>query len=118
LKRLEDNGIYFSVPLDLDFAMLIRFPKAYGIEEDKISTPDEATISAVLGKEHHGEDQYSDGRRKLFKTYHSLFKLGSKPVEHLRALADIDEATLKANTPQRIARLIADVKLKLSHIPE
>jgi putative ATP-dependent endonuclease of the OLD family len=118
LKRLEENGIYFSAPLDLDFAMLMRFPEAHGVEEDKIGPPDEATISAVLGKEHHGEDQYSDERKKLFKTYHSLFKLGSKPVKHLKALANLDEATLKVNTPQRIARLIADVRQKLSHIPE
>lgn len=117
LKRLEENGIYFSAPLDLDLAMLMQFPEAYGVEEDKIGGPDEATISAVLGKEHHGEDQYSDERKKLFQTYHSLFKVGSKPVEHVKALANLDEATLKANSSQRIARLIAGVKQELSHIP-
>jgi hypothetical protein len=47
-----------------------------------------------------------------------LFQLGSKPVQHLKAMAAFDEATLKTKTPQRIARLIADVKQKLSQIPE
>jgi putative ATP-dependent endonuclease of OLD family len=118
LKRLEDNSVYFSDPLDLDFRMLIQFPEAYGVEEDKLEAPDENTISAVLGKKHHGEDQYSTERKKLFKIYHSLFQLGSKPVQHLKGLAGLDDTTLKTDTPKRIARLIADVKQKLSQIPE
>jgi putative ATP-dependent endonuclease of OLD family len=118
LKRLEDNSVCFSAPLDLDIKMLIQFAKAYGVEEDQLEPPDGDTISAVLGKKHHGEDQYPTEHKKLFKMYHSLFQLSSKPVQHLKALAELEGATLKANTPQRIARLIADVKQKLSQIPE
>jgi len=118
LKRLEDNGVYFSAPLDLDFKMLLQFPEAYGVETDQLEAPDANTISAVLGKNHHGEDQYSAENKKLFKNYHSVFQLGSKPVQHLKALAELDDDALKDNTPQRIARLIEDVKQKLSEIPE
>lgn len=118
LKRLEDNGVYFSAPLDLDFKMLRKFPEAYGVNKDKLEATDEATISAVLGKNHHGEDQYSTEVKKMFRNYHSLFQLGSKPVEHLKALAELDDGTLKDKTPQRIARLIADVKHKLGEILE
>ena len=48
--ELENRGVFFSAPLDLDFAMLLAFPEAYGVERDE---PDEATIKAVLGKSHH-----------------------------------------------------------------
>ena len=39
-RELEGRGVYFSEPLDLDFAMLLAFPEAYGVERDE---PDEAT---------------------------------------------------------------------------
>ena len=42
--ELENRGVFFSAPLDLDFAMLLAFPEAYGVERDE---PDEATIKAV-----------------------------------------------------------------------
>ena len=118
LQRLEDNSVYFSAPLDLDFKMLTQFGEAYGVTEEMLEDPDEDTISAVLGKKHEGEDQYSADHQKVFGEYHALFQLGSKPVQHLKAMAAFDEATLKTKTPQRIARLIADVKQKLSQIPE
>ena len=98
--------------------MLTQFGEAYGVTEDMLEEPDEDTISAVLGKKHEGEDQYPTNHRKLFGVYHSLFQLGSKPVEHLKAKAEPEEARLKAKTPQRIARLIDDIKQKLSQIPE
>ena len=95
LQRLEDNNIYFSAPLDLDFKMLTQFGEAYGLTEDILEEPDEDTISAVLGKKHEGEDQCPTNHRKLFGADHSLFQLGSKPVEHLKAMAGLDEGNIK-----------------------
>lgn len=118
LKRLEDNGVYFSEPLDLDFKMIAQYAKEYGVTEDMLEDPDEDTLSAVLGKKHKGEHQYSAAQKKNFGVYHSLFQIGSKPVEHLKAMAQLDEVALKAKTPQGIARLIADIKQRLGQIPE
>lgn len=42
---LEERGVFFSYPMDLDFAMLLAYPEAYNVEEEK---PDNATIKAVL----------------------------------------------------------------------
>lgn len=114
-NELESRGVYFSEPLDLDFAMLLAFPKAYNVEEDK---PDEATIKAVLGKKHHDASQYSEDEQKLFTTYHQRFKLGSKPAAHIDALAQLTDEELLANMPASLNRLADAVIAKLAELPE
>ncbi|WP_075258419.1 AAA family ATPase [Herbaspirillum camelliae] len=113
--ELESRGVYFSEPLDLDFAMLRAFPKAYRVEMDE---PDEATIKAVLGKSHHDASQYSKDEQKLFSTYHQRFKLGSKPAAHIDALAQLTDAELLADMPSSLGRLADAVITKLAELPE
>jgi len=113
--ELESRGIYYSEPLDLDFAMLRAFPKAYCVEMDE---PDEATIKAVLGKKHHDASQYSEDEQKLFSTYHQRFKLGSKPAAHIDALAQLTDAELLAYMPPSLSRLADAVIAKLGELPE
>lgn len=115
LEELEERGVYFSYPMDLDFAMLLSFPDAYGVEEDE---PDESTIKAVLGKSHHDSGQYSEDELKLFSTYHQRFKLGSKPAAHIDALAQLTDAELLANMPASLSRLADAVIAKLAELPE
>lgn len=115
LEELEERGVYFSYPMDLDFAMLLSFPDAYGVEEDE---PDESTIKAVLGKSHHDAGQYSEDELKLFITYHQRFKLGSKPAAHIDALAQLTDAELLANMPASLSRLADAVIAKLAELPE
>lgn len=114
-RALESRGIYFSAPLDLDFAMLLAFPEAYGVERDE---PDEATIKAVLGKKHHDASQYSKDEQKLFNTYHQRFKLGSKPATHFEALAQLTDEKLLADMPASLNRLADAVIAKLAELPE
>lgn len=114
-ERLENSNVFFSYPMDLDFAMLLAFPEAYGVEEDM---PDDATIKAVLGKHHHDESQYSTEEKKLFNTYHQRFKLGSKPAAHIDALAQLTDAALLANMPASLSRLADAVIAKLAELPE
>jgi putative ATP-dependent endonuclease of OLD family len=85
-ERLEAEGVFFSSPLDLDFAMLIAYHAAYGLKKADLAVPDAKTLSAVLGDKHQGEAQYGDERQKIFKAYHTRFKLGRKPAAHLSAL--------------------------------
>lgn len=115
LEELEERCVYFSYPMDLDFAMLLSFPDAYGVEEDQ---PDESTIKAVLGKSHHDPGQYSEDELKLFSTYHQRFKLGSKPAAHIDALAQLTDAELLANMPASLSRLADAVIAKLAELPE
>ncbi|MDD4965987.1 AAA family ATPase [Halothiobacillus sp.] len=114
-RELESRGVYFSEPLDLDFAMLLSFPEAYGVEEDE---PDDSTIKAVLGKKHHDASQYNKDEQKLFNTYHQSFKLGSKPAAHIDALAQLTDEELLAEMPATLSRLADAVIAKLAELPE
>lgn len=115
LEELEIRDVYFSSPLDLDFSMLLAYPKAYGVEEE---APDEATIKAVVGKSHYDSDQYSADELKLFNTYHQRFKLGSKPAAHIEALAKLSDAELLEDIPESLGRLADAVIAKLAGLPE
>lgn len=118
LAKLDKHGVFFSSPLDVDFAMLENFTDAYEVDKDGLEAPSDEVIDAVLGKKHHGEAQYRDNQRQLFGPYHQRFKLGSKPVAHLSALAALDEAALKANTPASIERLLTFVEQRLKDLDE
>lgn len=115
LDALEERDVYFSYPMDLDFAMLLAFPEAYGVEEEE---PDASTVKAVLGKSHHDASQYSEVEQKLFNTYHQRFKLGSKPAAHIDALAQLTDEELLANMPASLSRLADAVIAKLAELPE
>ncbi len=113
--ELENREVYFSFPLDLDFAMLLAYPAAYGVV---MEDPDESTIKAVLGKSHHDASQYSEDEQKLFSTYHQRFKLGSKPAAHIQALADLSDEDILAHMPDSLSRLTDAVIAKLAGLPE
>ena len=55
-EALEERNIYFSSPLDLDFAMLEAYPEAYKVT---LKSPTKTTINIVLGDSHHCAEQYS-----------------------------------------------------------
>lgn len=114
-EKLEEMGIFFSYPLDLDFSMLLAYPNAYGVVEEE---PDESTFKAVLGKSHHDASQYSEDEQQLFGTYHRSFKLGSKPAAHIEALAELADEELLANLPASLNRLADAVIAKLEELPE
>ncbi|MFM5259124.1 MULTISPECIES: ATP-dependent nuclease [Aeromonas] len=113
--ELESRGVFFSAPMDLDFAMLLAYPDAYGVVKED---PEASTIKAVLGKSHHDASQYSEDEQKLFNTYHQRFKLGSKPAAHIDALAQLTDAELLTNMPASLSRLADAVITKLADLPE
>ena len=115
LNLLEERDVYFSFPMDLDFAMLLAYPDAYGVTEED---PEEATIQAVLGKSHNNASQYSKDEQKLFNTYHQRFKLGSKPAAHIEALAQLSDEDLLADMPASLSRLADALIAKLAELPE
>jgi len=113
--ELEKRNVFFSSPLDLDFSMLKAFPEAYKVSKE---TPDEKTIKSVLGKSYFNSSQYSDEEKELFDTYHSHFKVGSKPAAHIDGLSNINDEDLKSNMPQAYKDLATKVKEMLERIPE
>jgi len=114
-RELESRGVYFSEPLDLDFAMLLAYPDAYGVVKED---PEESTIKAVLGKSYHDASQYSKDEQELFNTYHQRFKLGSKPAAHIDALAQLTDEELLADMPVTLSRLADAVIAMLAELPE
>jgi len=115
LHQLEQRGIYFSYPMDLDFSMLLKLPIAYGVQEEE---PDETTIKSVLGKSHDNSSQYSEDEQKMFATYHKLFKLGSKPAAHIEALSKLSDEDLLKHMPESYAKLADALIAKLAELPE
>lgn len=114
-ELLEERGVFFSSPMDLDFSMLLAYPEAYDVDKEK---PDESTIKAVLGKSHHDSSQYSEDELTLFSTYHQRFKLGSKPAAHIEALTKLRDTELLENMPESLSRLADAVIAKLEELPE
>ncbi len=117
LEWLEGQGVFFSNPLDLDFAMIQQFPEAYGVIDDERQTPTDKVVTAVLGEKGDAR-HYSVGEQALFPAYHRRFKLGSKPAQHIAALAELDDVTLTASMPDPFRRLAGKVAHMLSELPE
>jgi energy-coupling factor transporter ATP-binding protein EcfA2 len=113
--ELEKRNVFFSEPMDLDFAMISAYPDAYSVEQ---SDPDETTLKAVLGKSHHNPAQYTAAEQLLFGTYHSKFKLGSKPAAHISALAKLTDEELLKSLPPSLDRLADAIIAALEDIPE
>ena len=111
IKKLEESGVFFSQPMDIDFAMLKSFYLQY---EAKRTPPDHTTIISVLGNNYFDETQYDDSERALFDSYRKIFKLGSKPASHIDALSKISQDDLESLMPSSLKRLADAVKSKLN----
>ena len=114
-NELEQRNVFFSDPLDLDFAMLCAFPAAYDAETIE-ATPKSHT--KVLGDSHFNPDQYSKVEQNWFEAYHKLFKLSSKPAAHLSALGRLTDKELLAELPESLGRLADHVIARLNESPE
>ncbi|AXI64401.1 ATP-dependent endonuclease [Pseudomonas kribbensis] len=106
IADLEKRGVFFSSPMDLDFAMLQAFPAAFGVNPADLIRPNKNQVKAVLGDACDQPMQYSLAQRKLFISYHKLFKLDSKPKSHIEALSKLDDEALLANMPPSLSRLV------------
>lgn len=111
--------MFFSSPLDLDFLMMTAYPKAYGVEDDELEDPDEDDLKAVLGKKHDVVgNQYTDEQLKYFDAYNRRFKLGSKPVWHVQAMANLTDKELADDLPDVLKRLLERIREDLKALPE
>jgi putative ATP-dependent endonuclease of OLD family len=117
-KTLNELGVFFSYPLDLDLAMLHKFDEAYGVEDSERTLPKKTEIEAVLGENYHKVTQYPKEWRELFPSYNRLFKRGSKPVAHLEALANLTDKELIEGLPPSLKTLIRAVRARLKELPE
>lgn len=118
LQALKDEAIFFSDPIDLDFAMLEAFPAAYqlpnpggrGPRTDATSAAEKKRVTLKTGGK---PDLFEDSYNELFSWYPYLFLSHSKPERHLSALGRISPADLASNAPAEIKALIQHVKKAL-----
>jgi len=119
LRALKEEGIFFSFPLDIDFAMLRAFPEAYehpnpggrGPRGSNDAIRDKKAITLKTGG---NPAMYDDDYDDEFKWYPYLFLNRSKPETHISALARIEEDEDLANhAPPELKALIDHLKLKI-----
>lgn len=118
INELEGRDVFFSSPMDLDFALLQSYPAAYEIKEADRVAPEESKVKAVLGDSYHGVEQYNEEEQKLFVTYHKLFKLGSKPAGHINAFSKLTDEDILTAMPASLDRLVDAAIKKLETLPE
>lgn len=131
IRALEYYGVFFSPPLDLDMAMLSRFPEAYkaiapagrGPRIPPTDTPRyedyiEEAAKAVLGETELGRSVHSAKWQRWFPWYRYLFLGKSKPSTHLLALSQIDDEELASNAPSVLKRLLDYVNGQLHLVEE
>ncbi len=128
-KSLEELGMFFSYPLDLDFLMLKTYPDAFQTLEAGETGPQnvedadrqDKAMKRALGSDGLGLDAYNDVSekiRRLFPWYTYLFMSSrGKPGAHLAALSRMDQENIKENCPKVIKRLIKLVATKLRETP-
>lgn len=122
ISDLEQYGVFFSRPLDLDFMMLLAFSEAYEAvaqDADGPEIPDDddeyekavkqATIAVLKGTGVNGST-YSDTHKRAFFWYRYLFLGRGKPSTHIMALASIADGALKAHAPKVLVRLVTRMK--------
>lgn len=118
IERLEKHGVFFSEPMDLDFAMLQCFPGSYSVSQEEKRQPDEKLVAAVLG-ETGSPGAYKEDEKLLFPVYSRRFKgSGSKPAGHISALSTLEDTELKGSMPVPIGRLIERVGSILGGLSE
>lgn len=121
IEILEEHNIFFSYPIDIDFAMMRAFSEVYKkkrqggrepkndveyIEKKKKETLKEGGILIE-----YDDSTYDDD----FRWYPYLFlSARGKPQTHIEALSKMTDDIIKNNTPQELQRLIVCVQEKLA----
>ena len=113
INLLEEQNIYFSSPLDIDYLMINNFPDVYcSIDKEYGETGPQKLkdlegskneiIKAVLKEGHAGDEHYTHEQNHLskFVWYNYRFLSNkSKPASHIRLLNKIPPKNLIPNIP-------------------
>lgn len=123
VQALEEEGVFFSDPLDLDFAMLEAFPDAYQHPNPGGQGPlnSDAALKhakAATLKAGGAATLYADNYDDVFRWYPYLFLRRSKPETHLAALTRITDKQLSQDAPAPLKSLIEHVKNALGSVDD
>lgn len=115
IRALKEEDVFFSSPIDLDFAMLCCFDAAYMIPHPGGYGPylDDEAIEAkkkTTLKTGGTPGLYDINWDARFGWYPYLFLGESKPEAHLSALSRLTEEDVRANAPPELKALIDRVR--------
>lgn len=111
---LEQFGVFYAGPLDLDYMMLHAFPTAYRQKDAGMRGPSGKgdPRDAVLGEE--GSPAFYDNTYDdTLRWYRYLFLGRGKPSTHVRVMSRLTQAELLAGMPPPLGRLLQRVKQTL-----
>nr|WP_153444988.1 AAA family ATPase [Sinorhizobium meliloti] len=117
LRALRGENVYFSSPIDLDFAMLQLFAQDYQIVRSGGRGPrrgrqhlerKRAITLKTDGNPQLYED-FGDDFDASFIWYPYLFLSSSKPESHIMALSTVDAARLRRDAPSELRSLLNKV---------
>lgn len=118
LQAFRREGVFFSYPIDLDFAMLLAFPTAYQVANPGGNGP-QSSAAAIQAKKVStlktggNPALYTAHFDDAFKWYPYLFLSRSKPETHLAAFSRIADGGVAASAPAELRALIEYVTDKL-----
>lgn len=127
ITAMEEQDVFFSFPLDIDYSMLHAFSKDYKALEDgqhgpKANPdpsgmyPEDIIAKAVKDVLHSKGDKsrYTQSELDEMVWYSYLFLGRGKPVSHLIALSKIPDTKLQKDMPATYHRLIEKIRVKLA----
>lgn len=123
LQAFQEEGVFFSYPIDLDFSMLLSFPTAYQVPNPGGRGP-QSSADAIQAKKVStlktggNPALYSAQYDDAFKWYPYLFLSRSKPETHLAAFSRIPDGEVSASAPAELRALIEYVTHKLDLLGE
>jgi energy-coupling factor transporter ATP-binding protein EcfA2 len=112
LTALRRENVFFSSPIDLDFAMLLCFQGAYKVARPgghgpRLGPNDIASKKAVTLKTEGKPALYDAEWDHAFGWYPYLFLSASKPEAHITALSRIEDADA---APEELVQLVQHVR--------
>ncbi|MFE3645930.1 ATP-dependent endonuclease [Streptomyces sp. NPDC059169] len=115
LEHLRTFAVFYSEPLDLDYAMLCAFENAYRHLEGKQRGPDSSDpTTTVLGEKATRPGYWNDTRAEWLSWYRYLFLTRSKPSTHMSALGRLSDEELRLNAPEVLVALVEHFRKEVS----
>lgn len=119
MYALWEHNVYFSEPIDLDFAMALAFPDAYHVNRPGghgPSTTDAAKAARkkTVLKKNGNPDLYPTSYDLDFVWYAYHFMQSSKPASHIAALARLTDEKLNDKCPMSLEKLLDHIEAQLS----
>ena len=121
VTKLENENVYFSYPLDIDFSMLKSFETNYkGVMPRGPQFPEKDSeeygekiinsIKATLKSEKAIGETYDEQEHVLMVWYNSLFLGRGKPSTHIEALMTVENEDFLKAAPEELLRLAEKIK--------